>query len=266
MRRSTVFWGAILILAGFLLLLDNLNLLPVKVWDILWPTLLVLLGLWTLVGSMSSRKVLEIEHLVVPLEGAARVNLRVNHGAGRLRMVPGDDLNDLAEGDFSGGLSLRSQRMGDTLEVEMSVPTRNFPMGPWFWGQRGMDWSVALNREIPLHLDIRTGANESDLDLSGLQVTELRLSTGASSTRLVLPDSAGYTRARVEAGAASLNIRIPQNVAGQIRCQGGLASINVDTIRFAPMSSGLYQSPDYDSVVNRVDLEVQAGVGSVDIR
>jgi len=266
MKRGTLFWGTILVLAGCLLLLDNLNLLPVKVWDILWPAILVFLGIWILVGALTSRKIMETEHLVIPLEGAARVNLRVNHGAGRLRMFPGANQGDLVEGDFVGGLELRSQRIGDALDAEMSVPTRRFPMGPWFWGQRSLDWSVGLNREASLHLNVRTGANEADLDLAGLQLTQLHLSTGASSTRLVLPDSAGYTRATVEAGAALVNIRIPSEVGAQIRSRGGVASIIVDTDRFKRVSSGLYQSPDYDSAKNRVDLEVQVGVGSVDIR
>lgn len=266
MRRGTLFWGAILILAGFILLLDNMDLLPVKVWDILWPALLVLLGIWILVGALTSRQMMETEHEVIPLEGATRVNLRVNHGAGRLRVFAGANPGDLAEGDFVGGLDLRTQRMGDALEVEMSVPTRHIPMESWFWGKRSLDWSVGLNREASIRLDIRTGANEADLNLAGLRVTELHLSTGASSSRLVLPDSAGHTRATVEAGAASVNIRIPPEVGAQIRSRGGVASITVDTNRFKRVSSGLYQSPDYDSAVNRVDLEVQVGVGSVDIR
>ena len=266
MRRSTYFWGTILVLVGLLLMLDNLDLLPVKMWDILWPVLLGLLGIWILVGSFTSRRLLETEHQVIPLEGATRVNVRLNHGAGRLHLRPGASPGDLAEGDFVGGLELRSQRMGDTLDAEMSVPARNFPAAPWFSGRRSLDWSLEMSREVPLRLEIRTGANEAELDLTGMQVTELHLSTGASSTRLLLPDSAGHTRARVEAGAASVSIRIPPNVGARIHSQGGLASISVDTARFERLSSGLYQSPDYDSAVNKIDLEVQAGVGAVDIR
>jgi hypothetical protein len=266
MKRSTYFWGAILVLAGVLLMLDNLDLLPVNIWDILGPGLLVLLGVWILVGSLTGRQVLESEHVAVPLEGAARANLRLNHGAGRLQLRPGASPGNLAEGDFVGGLELRTQKMGDTLDAELSVSTRNFPAPPWFSGRVSLDWSVEVTRDVPLRLDIRTGANEANLDLSALQVTELHLSTGASSTHLTLPEAAGHTRATVGAGAASVSIRVPQNVGARIHSQGGLASISVDTARFERLSSGLYQSPDYDSALNKVDLEIQAGVGSVDIR
>jgi hypothetical protein len=266
MRRSTYFWGTILVLVGVLLMLDNLDILSVRLWDILWPSLLVLLGIWILVGSFSSRRLLESEHLLVPHEGATQVHLRLNHGAGRLRLRSGSNPDVLAEGDFVGGLDLRSQKIGDALDVEMSVPTRNYPIGPWFFGRRSLDWLVELNREVLLRMDIRTGANEADLDLTAMQVTELHLSTGASSTRLTLPESAGHTRATVESGAASVSIRIPQNVGARIRSESGLASITVDRTRFERVSSGLYQSVDYDSASNKVDLDVQTGVGSVDIR
>jgi hypothetical protein len=266
MKKSTLFWGTVLVLFGFLLLLDNLNLLPVKIWDILWPLLLVLLGIAILVGSLTARRSPETEHLIVPLEGASRVNLRINHGAGRLRLEAGMIPGNLAEGDFTGGLDLRIDKIGDALDVEMGVPTSNFPTGPWFYGRRALDWSVALNAEVPISLVIHTGANEADFDLTGLKIPHLHLSTGASSTRLRFPESAGYTSAKVEAGAASVAIRIPQTVAARIHSQGGLASISVDQARFERLDSGVYQSPGYESAENRVDLEVHAGVGSVDIR
>jgi hypothetical protein len=68
----------------------------------------------------------------------------------------------------------------------------------------------------------------------------------------------------VSSGAASVNIRIPQGVAARIRWRGGLSSINVDPSRF-PRFGDTYQSPDYDSAANKVDLDVEMGVGSVTV-
>lgn len=266
MKRSSLFWGTILLLGGILLLLDNLNLLPVRVWDLLWPTLLVVLGIWILVGSLTNRRVFEEEHVVIPLEGADRANLRINHGAGRIRLRSESSSDALVEGDFGGGLNMRTQRQGNTLDVEMSVPSRNFSMGPWGWNRQGMNWSFGVNQHIPLRIDIKTGANEADLDLTDLQVTDLRMSTGASSTRLALPASAGHTKVYIEAGAASVSIRVPENVAAHIRSHGGLSSNTIHTGRFPRRDVGVYQSEDYDLAQNKVDIEIQSGVGSVDVR
>jgi hypothetical protein len=266
MKRSSLFWGAVLLLVGILLLLDNLDFLPIRVWDLLWPALLVLVGVWILIGSLSSRRYLEDEHVVIPLDGAASANVRINHGAGRIRLGAGGNPNDLAEGDFGGGLDLRTHRQGEALDVEMSVPSRNFSMGPWGWNRQGLNWSFVLNRDTPMRIEVKTGANEADLDLTDLLVSDLRLYTGASSTRLALPASAGHTQVHVEAGAASVHIRVPENVAARIRSQGGLSSTSVNTARFPRRDGGGYQSADYDTAQNRVDVDIQSGVGSVDIR
>jgi hypothetical protein len=266
MKRSSLFWGAVLLLVGILLLLDNLNFLPIRVWDLLWPALLVLVGVWILIGTLTSRRYLEDEHVVIPLDGAASANVRINHGAGRIRLGAGGNPNDLAEGDFGGGLDLRTHRQGEALEVEMSVPSRNFSMGPWGWNREGMNWNFVLNRDIPMRLEVKTGANEADLDLTDLLVSDLKLYTGASSTRLALPASAGQTQVHIEAGAAAVYIRVPENVSARIRSQGGLSSTSVNSARFPRRDGGIYQSADYETAQNRVDVNIQSGVGSVDIR
>lgn len=261
MRRDTIFWGVILIAAGLLFLLNNLGILAVDVWDLLWPLFLIALGAWILYGYLA-RPGVESEHVQVDLEGAAEARLHVRHGAGRLHVYPGAAPGNLLEGTFGGGLDLSKTRTGDRLNLELRVPSRAFP---FFWGSRtGMDWSFGLSREAALSLIFDTGANEAQIDLSQLQVKEFVLNSGASSTRVTLPEAAGSTRAEVKSGVASVYLRVPEGVAARIRVQGGLASIQVDTRRF-PQSGQYYQSPDYESAANRVDILAETGVGSIEI-
>jgi hypothetical protein len=91
------------------------------------------------------------------------------------------------------------------------------------------------------------------------------LQTGASSTTVVLPANAGFTKAKVEAGAAGVVLEIPEGVAGRIRSTSGLTEIRVDRNRF-PRQGGGYQSPDYDSADNKVEIDLAMGVGSVEVR
>ena len=76
---------------------------------------------------------------------------------------------------------------------------------------------------------------------------------------------AGHTRVHIGAGAASVAIRVPSGVAGRIRVKGGLAGIAVDKGRF-PRMGDVYQSTDYDTAPNKVDVDIETGVGSVDVR
>ncbi|MEW5868614.1 MAG: DUF5668 domain-containing protein [Chloroflexota bacterium] len=263
MRPNTLFWGIVLILVGGLLVLSNLGILGVDMWNVLWPALVILLGVWMLLGVFMRRSP-AMEHASVPLEGARRARLRLNHGAGRLQVQAGAGPGNLAEGEFGGGLELRKRLDGDTLEATLSVPSQVwFPFG---WGPgRTLDWSVRLGRDVPMRLELDTGANEAHVDLSELLVEDLRLNSGASSTTLTLPANAGQTHAKISVGAASVRVNIPQGVAARIHTTSGVASITVDRERF-PRSAGVYQSPDYETAANKVDLNIEAGVGSIDVR
>ncbi len=62
-----------------------------------------------------------------------------------------------------------------------------------------------------------------------------------------------------------MDIAIPEGVAARIHTQGALSSVSVNTVRF-PKTQGYFQSPDYETSTNRVDLEAEIGVGSLVIR
>jgi hypothetical protein len=249
-------------LVGVLLLLSNLGLLQgVNIWNLIWPLFLIALGLWFLWGTFF-RRAPEVEYASVPLEGAQRARVRLSHGAGRLDIASGAGMNNLVEGDFGGGIDLDSRRNGDALDASLRVPVQVFPFS--WWPGSTLDWNVRLNREVPLTLEVEGGANDTRIDLRDVRVNDLTLKSGASSTNLTLPARAGMTRARVSSGAASINIAVPEGVAARIRWRGGLSTVNVNQARFQRLGD-TYQSPDYDSAANKVDLDVEMGVGSVTV-
>lgn len=263
MRRGTLFWGLALVLIGLLLLLDNLGFLAgINVWSLVFPLFLIALGAWIIWGRFISKAPAR-EHVSIPLQGAQRVRVQLKHGAGKLQIASQPNLDDILEGDFDGGLDYQTREVGDVMEVVMKVPSYSFPV----FGTPGfsLDWDCKFNPDIPFALDIETGASESQIDLKDMQVEKLHLKSGASATAVILPDHAGSTEVKIESGAASVDIRIPDGVAARIRSQSGLSSINVDRSRF-PRQAEYYQSPDYETAVNKVDIFIQMGVGSANIR
>lgn len=264
MNTGKLFWGIILLLVGLLLLLSNLGIIAVDIWSAIWAVLLIVIGLgilWSVVSGSEARG----EEVVIPLEGASRARIRVTHGAGRLRIGAGAEPERLMEGTFSGGIDIHTQRRGNEVDVEMSPPGLLAMVAPWSWGREGLGWTLKLGGGVPLSLAVETGASDTRLDLSELHVTSLQLEAGASSVNVTLPAHAGHTQARIEAGAASVSVQIPSEVAARIRMKGGLASIEVDRSRF-PRDGDVYQSPDYQTAQNKVELEVEAGVGSLRVQ
>lgn len=158
---------------------------------------------------------------------------------------------------------------GDGLHVELSLPNRvwpNFLVPGAAWSERqGLEWSLTLNEDVPLTLRVQSGASETRLDLSALKVTDLRVETGASSTEVILPAAAGFTRAHLSSGAAATVVEVPAGVGARIEAGGGLSDTNVAP-RFQRLAAGQYESPDYATAPNKVDLKVETGVGAITIR
>ncbi len=265
MRRSGLLWGIVLLLVGTLLLLSNLGIVTVNLWSAFLAVALIVFGvglLWNVVGGLDSS---EGELVTIPLGDILGARIRVQHGAGRLRVDGSASAGMLVEGTFGSGLDVRKRRLGDEVELELSPGGFPAVFAPWNWSTGGIGWAFGLSPEIPMTLGVETGASEAQLDLRDLRITDLRLETGASSVEVTLPARAGHLRAHVEAGAAAIMVRVPEGVAANIRFQGALASVDVDQQRF-PRSGDAYRSPEYEETEHRVDLEVEAGLGSLTVR
>lgn len=262
MRNSAIFWGIVLIVIGAIILLSNLGLLPANAWQIIWPIGLIALGFWVLWGIFR-RPALQNKHVEIGLRNAQRAIIKLRHGAGRMTLGATGEGENLLAGDCAGGVIVDEGRDGDLLKVKLSTPEQWFPN---FGSTRAsLDWSLTVKEQIPIDLDISSGASDARLDLRRLNIPSLKLSSGASSVQVQLPELANDMRAEFKTGAASLSLRVPANVAAQIKATGGLATIHVDTTRF-PKQGGVYQSPDFATAANKITIRVETGVGSVDIR
>ncbi len=265
MLRNRLFWGAVIVIIGILLLLENLGILAINVWGLFWPIILILLGVRILLSFTGSRQSSVGEQLSIPLEETNQATIQFFHGAGQLQVSPGSDPSQLISGTFYGGVehSIRQNGLGTNLQLR--APTQVFWDMPWLFGShQGFRWDVAINPDIPLALEFKTGASETNIDLTRTKVTDLRLETGASSTTIRFPENAGMTKASLKSGAASVRVQIPDSVAARIEVKSGLSSTHIDTRRFF-QSGNVYQSPDYISAANRVDITFESGVGSIDV-
>ncbi len=112
-------------------------------------------------------------------------------------------------------------------------------------------------------LDLRTGANEADLDLTDLRLAELSIQTGASKTVARLPSTGRYT-VRVQGGAMNVRLEVPHGVAARVETHGGLSDVRVDPHRF-PRWGGEWRSADFDTAEHRADIRLETGAARVDV-
>lgn len=289
-------WPVILITAGALFLLSNLGVLDVNFWELwrLWPVLLILAGLEIILGrrsalgniivliitvlvigavvfmlisspetlgASSSGEVTEIEE---PLDGVERADLRVAFAAGDLTIGPLADSASLIQGE----LDLATQRE-PVWEIDRSGSRASmnleYERGNWAssWNQ-GDSWELFLSPKVGLSLETDIGAGDARIDLTGLDIRELDVSAGAGRSTITLPEEGDFT-AHVAGGVGELIVEIPEGMAARVQVRRGLGGVDI-LGRLDSRGDGLYQTDDWETNDDRVDIEIEVGLGLIEIR
>lgn len=235
----------------------------------LLPLVLVGLGIVVIAAAVSSRAATSgdrsvwvtpgithpAERINVGLDEAERANIDITFGAGHLRVGragPGH----LVDGTIVGGDVVHDQ--AGRVRIQSDTPWLEWVPGL----QR--DWTIGVTGELPVRLDVRTGAADVDLDCRELQLDQLVVHAGASAVR-VQAAARGISRIRTETGVGSLDVTIPTGVAARVRTTAVLGSREIDLARF-PAVVGGYETPGFDRAPDRVEIDARTALGSLRIR
>lgn len=261
MRRDNLFWGGILLILGLLFLLQAMGLIT-DVLGWFWPIFLMLLGVWVLFGkflpgSFGGRG----ESFSVDLQGESKMVVSFDHGAGSVKFSGGAASGLAMTGSKGIGLEIKSHSDGNVLTVDLDAGPTFLP----FLGPEAGVWDIQLTEDVPISLKADAGASSLDFDLTNVKLTYLGVDTGASSLKVKLPANAGHSLVDVESGAATIDITVPDGVGCRIRIEQGMSTINIDNSRFPHLDGGIYQSSDYDSAANKVEISLEGGANTVTI-
>ncbi len=146
------------------------------------------------------------------------------------------------------------------------------------------DWTIVLNQDIPMTMDVTVGAGDSNIDLSDLQVTSLTVQTGASDTEIkgspsamrsmdvkagvgkIVLDLTGDWQQDVDiqlrGGVGSIEVIVPRSVGTVLDVQRGLGGVTATGFE---KSGNTYSNSSYGTTSTTIRIDVSVGVGSVSI-
>jgi hypothetical protein len=266
MRIGNLFWGVLILLLGVFFLLNQQGIITLdsQFWAIFGAGALILLGVLFIIAPLFRRKA-KSEPVSIPLDPSiTAAEIKIRHGAGRLSLHVLNQPGLLLAGTCVEGAEQDIQRDGQLIKVRLSAPQVWMVGFPPFMNSEGLTWDLGLVPNLPIKLKVETGASENIFDLRDLKVEEVQVDTGASSSSITLPANAGYTRVRINSGAASVRVILPQGVAGRIKVESGLSGVKIDQNRFV-RTGKLYETPGFDSAANRAEIHVEMGVGSIEV-
>jgi hypothetical protein len=295
--RGGFVWPVLLIGAGIVFLLNNLGLVGWNVWQTLlqlWPVVLIAVGLDILVGrrfplgsallavvlvvvlalavqgaipstvTASAMSVDHTETISEDLKGNKAASVEIGFGAGEL------NVDALAEGsgqlitgsaDLSRNEQLNKSYSGSNGAAHFALVSHSsWSVGPEVFGDYQKSWNLSLNRDIPLDLQVSSGAGKANLDLTGLNVRQLDLKGGVGQVTVKLPMHGQYP-VSVDGGVGQIVIVIPQGLAARVQTKSGLGGVS--TQGAFRQNGNTYTTGDYGTAENRADIQVKNGVGAI---
>ncbi len=258
----SLFWPIMLIGAGAIWLLYNLNMIPDEnLWMLvrLWPVLIILAG----INILFSRR--------LAILGAV-LGLLVMAGAAYI-LLYGDELDFVSSPEPT--VETFSVEMGNTtssdINLDLSFPeaslhalsdngelflavighfgdvnftvsgeeekTINLKQIGWESGYQWlqsklegevMAWDIALSPSIPLALAIDGSIGKSELDLSDLRLSDFEYDGGTGASTIILPESREGYETRIESGTGMVTVVLPEDSNLTIRVDSGTGQIIFD--------------------------------------
>lgn len=183
--------------------------------------------------------------------GSDPVRVHVSYGAGTFKVAPG-----------SPGLlyRMRLRYDEDLFEPKAEFRGNRLELGLESVGRStrrtrsGGEMDLTLGRGVPMDLRLQFGAVKADLDLGGLSLTGLEVSTGASQSVMDVsePNPSRLDRATLEVGAAEFVAHRLGNLnARRVRVDAGIGDIRL----------GFEGSWREDAQV-----DIKMGLGSLELR
>ncbi len=285
----------LLIFAGVMLLLSTMHLVQGnwgRLW-MLWPALLILLGLDLLLSRVPAGIKLLVALLVLvllcatsillvitspaeavqgvlgpencPRAGATQGDIRLQMGIGQIRLAEArTDRPALAEGELWG-----AQAGVDLCRLEGSTAHLEISQGNWFetaWaGRWGGRWELGLAPNLPLNLSLNIGIGEGEADLSRLQVEKAKMEVGIGSLRAGLGKESRPSRVQMHVGIGSIHLTVPSTLPVRIRTHTGLGRSVVDEGAFLKVGDEYLSRSCLPSSSGCVEIDLDVGLGSVTV-
>ena len=230
-----------------------------------------------------------------PLNGvtAARFDIYADDGNLTIDSLP-DDKQVLASGRLEyferQGLPTRTLDTGNgQAAFTLRGGVADWPRFrlPWSTCNGATEWQIHLNPTVLCDITAQSNGGNISLNLAGMALASLSADTGGGNVAVVLPQDAadlnvtarsgggnvtveigdgiqGSNIVNAKTGAGDVVVSIPAGVAARIHATTGLGKAIVDP-RFSKIDAHLYQSPDFDSAANKVDITLSSGAGNVNV-
>jgi len=195
-------------------------------------------------------------------DGSKNARLNISGGATSFR------LTDTTSNLFEASTMRQFGRFTLNKSVIDSIEVLNFKMrdGKQSWNLDKMENNktlIQMNNIPEWDIKIEMGAGEAIFDLSNYKVKKLVFEGGAASFEAKLGSELPLTEVAVETGVANVEIEVPESSGCRIVVDSGLSS--KDFIGFIKQSDGTYETSNYGTAANKINISLKGGLSSFEV-
>jgi len=215
-------------------------------------------------GDYRNRHGRAINHIseIKDLQGATKLNAIVNMGAGELNLAGGT--SHALEGDFDFSAAWSRPRVDyrvseKTGEVEISQDNE----GPTF-GREDNTWWLRVNNSVPVDLQVKMGAGQSNLKLRDINLTRLQLDAGVGRANVDLTGEERKSDVNVEihGGVGQVVMRLPKSIGVIVDAKGGIGAVTTHGLK---KNDGAYVNDAYGKSPRTIHVDAAGGIGNIDL-
>jgi len=303
MKFRNIFWGVILIFIGVLFILQNLHFIHfdwMNLWR-LWPVVLVLWGVSILPASSWIKLVLTLlvlgasiffmvdqtshwddyqsrtewwhdwnredkttidQYFDVPFEDSvSEATLVLDAAAGAFLI--NETTDQLLEFDKRGSWNNYSylvKKLDDKTEVMIEPEGDKIRIRK---GNNKNDINISLNNYPIWEINMDVGASAMDIDLTPYKVKKLDIDGGAAAFEIRLGDKYPETHVSIDAGASSIEIKIPETSGCDLQTSSVLSGRDING--FEKIDYGHYKTENFDNASHKIFINIDAAVSSYSV-
>lgn len=295
--RLLPYWPILLILAGLSILLRH-------IW---WPLNLVLWGGAAVLvvaaviappAFLPKAPTAEVKHQVLTAPGngvkSAAVGLHLSIYPATIHALT--DSGSLITADvYSTGTPRLDVSGGDRKDVQLQDTFGSFAWWRFdqIFNQTATPWDIRLNGGIPMDLTVNASTGSSNLDLSGLSLSSLRVDASTGSMEVKLPASSKTLPVTVQCSTGSMRITIPDNTPVDMSLDASTGGVTINLPKTAGVQvtvtsngtgglslapgfekmqgdankrEGVYQNAAYNTAAAPIKIRLDMSTGGVNIR
>ncbi len=303
MKSSHIFWGTIFLGLGILLLINNFHNVSLD-FNLLWkiaPLVLVFIGTSIIIKNQYGKYILVFLSAAVlvlivfaliknttnlikgdlnfsfasedevipsdssfysykPIDNLKQAKLIFNGAAGRFRINSAtENLIDANTFSVKDMHFMKVETKDSVAHIEFGMRDENVKLGKN--RQNHVDFS--LNKNIVWDLNFDCGAASMNFDLEEFKVKSVDIDMGAADLKLKVGNKYPKTKIVIDAGASSISLKIPASSGCELVADAVLSSKNFDG--FKKIGSNKFRTENYDQSENKILIELNCGVSSINI-